>query len=87
MNEQVDKEYFDNSNFVLKFPSVDDMVDKICTQGDNVTISKIDIERAFKNLCMDPADTLKLDIIWKDDFFIDVAIAFRWVHAATPSCS
>ena len=59
MNDQVDRPLFDNSEFCLKFPSTDDIVDEICKV---VTIAKIDVVRAFRNLRVDPADALKLGI-------------------------
>ena len=42
-------------------------MNKICAQGDNFTISNIDVTRAFINLHMDLADTLKLGIRWRDN--------------------
>ena len=83
LNDQVDREQFDNSKFLLKFPSIDDIVDEICRNNDDVTIAKIDVARAFRNLRVDPADALKFGIRWKDDAFIDVSDAFGWVHGST----
>ena len=62
VNDQVDREQFDNSKVLLKFPSVDDIVNEICKKDDNITIAKIDVARAFRNICVDPADALKLGI-------------------------
>ena len=31
---------------------------------------------------MDPADAVKLGIKWQDDVFIDVSVAFDWVHGS-----
>ena len=89
VNDQVDREKFDNSEFLLKFPSVDDIVDEICRSNDDVTIAKIDMARAFRNLRVDPADALKLGIKWGNDTLIDVSVVFRWVHrsAAFQRCS
>ena len=82
VNSQVDSFNFDGSSFVLKFPSIDDIVQEICSHGDDVTIAKIDVARAFRNLRVDPADALKLGIKWQDDVFIDVSVAFGWVHGS-----
>ena len=65
--------------FSLRFPSIDDNVKEICSHKDDV-ISKIDVARAFRNLQVDPAYALKLGIIWSNDVYIDVAVAFDWVH-------
>ena len=76
LNDQVDKLAFDTSKFLLKFPSIDDIVQELCDHGDDVTIAKMDVARAFRNLRVDPADAIKLGIKWQDDIFIDVSVAF-----------
>ena len=35
---------------------------------------KVDVARAFRNLRVDPADSLKLGIKWKDAFFVDAGL-------------
>ena len=82
LNDQVDKLAFDTSKFLLQFPSIDDIVQEICNHGDNVTIAKIGVARAFRNLHVDPADAVKLGIKWHDDVFIDVSVVFKWVHGS-----
>ena len=82
LNDQVDKLAFDTSKFLLKFPSTDDIVQEICDHGDNVTIAKIDVARAFHNLHLDPADDVKLGIKWHDEVFIDISVVFGWVHCS-----
>ena len=85
LNDQVDRNLFDGLAFILKFPSVDDIVQEIVTHGDDVTLAKIDVARAFRNLHVDPADALKLGIIWGSDAYIDAAVAFGWVHGSAAS--
>ena len=82
LNDQVDRSRFDGDLFCLKFPSIDDIVQEICSHKDDVVISKIDVARAFRNLRVDPADALKLGIRWHDDVYIDVVVAFGWVHGS-----
>ena len=43
LNDQVDKLAFDTSEVLLKFPSIDDIVQELCAHGDDVTIVKIDV--------------------------------------------
>ena len=81
LNDQVDKLAFDNSKFLLKFPSIDNIVQEMCSHGD-ITIAKIDVARPFRNLRVDPADTIKLAIQWQGDVFIDVSVVFGWVHGS-----
>ena len=42
-----------------------------------------DVARAFRNLHVDPAYTLKLGIKWKNDAFIDVSVMYGWVQGST----
>ena len=83
LNGNVDKLHFDGKTFVLKFPSVDDIVNEICEYSTELLISKIDISRAFRNLRVDPADTIKFGIKWKSAFFINVAATFGWVYGSS----
>ena len=80
VNSHVDKNNFDKSPFILNFPTVDHIARDIleCTQ--DPVLFKVDVARAFRNLQVDPADSLKLGIRWQDAFFIDVGIAFGWTH-------
>ena len=82
LNDQVDRSRFDGDLFCLKFPSIDDIVREICSHTDDVVISKIDVARAFRNLRVDPADAIKLGMSWKNDVYIDAAVAFGWVHGS-----
>ena len=41
---------------VTSFPSMDDIVKEICSHGNDAIILKIDVDRAFHNLCVDPVD-------------------------------
>ena len=82
MNPHVDKNSFDEYPFTLKFPTVDHIARDIleCTQ--DPVLFKVDVARAFRNLRMDPADSLKLGIKWKDAFFVDAGVAFGWTHGS-----
>ena len=82
LNDQVDRSRFDGDLFCLRFPSIDDIVKEICSHKDDVVISKIDVARAFRNLRVDPANALKLCITWSNDIYIDVVVAFGWVHGS-----
>ena len=80
LNDQVDRSRFGGDLFSLKFPFIDDIVKEICSHKNEVVISKIDVATAFHNLCVDPADTVKLGIRWGNYVYIDVAVSFGWVH-------
>ena len=83
VNDQVDKQHFDGSEFILRFPTIDDIVAEINKLGDDVVLAKIDVSRAFRNLRVDPADTVKFGIKWEGKYFLDQAVAFGWVHGTS----
>ena len=82
VNDRVERLKFDRSDFNLKFPSIDNIVDRInCVKGE-VRLSKVDVARAFRNLRVDPADAMKLGIRWKGSYYLDRSAAFGWVHGS-----
>ena len=76
LNDAVDKLNFDARPFTLKFPSVDNIVERILQVKDPL-IFKIDVARAFRNLRVDPVDALKFGLSWRDALYID---ATSWRH-------
>ena len=83
LNDNVDKLKFDGKSFSLKFPTVDDICREICDSNTEVLLSKIDIARAFRNLRVDPADALKFGISWKGQYYLDLGVAFGWIHGSS----
>ena len=43
---------------------------------------KVDVARAFRNLRVYPADSLKIGIKWNNAFYVEVGIAFGWTHGS-----
>ena len=82
VNDRVTRDLFDGQQFLLKFPTVDHIVDQIKATKGRVLLAKIDIARAFRNLRVDPADTFKFGIKWKNKYYLDVSAAFGWVHGS-----
>ena len=56
VNSCVTRNYFDNVEFKLKYPTIDSLVEKINVIGPNALLYKIDLEREFRNLRIDPFD-------------------------------
>ena len=81
LNDAVDKCNFDARPFTLKFPSVDNIVERILQVSDPL-IFKIDVARAFRNLRVDPVDALKFGLSWRDALYIDAGVAFGWTHGS-----
>ena len=82
VNHYVDKSLFDNSHFTLRFPTVDDIVQEVKNCTEDPYLIKIDVSRAFRNLRVDPKDGLKFGIKWGDNYYIDGALVFGWVHGS-----
>ena len=82
VNDNVNRIAFDQDAFALKFPGIDDIVQKIITTDDPY-LAKIDVACAFRNLRVDQADALKFGIFWKGNYYVNVALAFGWVHGCS----
>ena len=80
MNDHVSKNLFDQIPFKLHFPTIGDLVSEINADNSEKHKFKIDIARAFRNLRVDPANTFKFGIKWEYKYYIDIAVAFGWVH-------
>ena len=89
VNDFVDKDAFDGTQFTLQFPTVDDIADDIIACGDDPVLFKIDVACAFRNLRVDPADSLKFGIQWQGNLYLNVVIVFGWTlgTAAFQLCS
>ena len=83
VNDHVSKDAFDNNKFTLKFPTIDSIVNSVKTFTDlDPVLYKIDVARAFHNLQVDPVDAVKLGMSWKGQFYLDLGIAFGWMHGS-----
>ena len=82
VNSHVQADRFDDSAFVLKFPNIDHITEDIVRCTDDCVLFKIDVARAFRNLRVDPVDSLKLGIMWNGNYYADLAVAFGWTHGS-----
>ena len=83
VNSHVDADNFDGSPFILKFPTVDDIAQDIVECNEDAFFFKVDVARAFRNLRVDPADSLKFGISWRGAYYVEVGIAFGWTHGSS----
>ena len=58
LNNQVDRSRFDGVTFRLKFPSINNIVEEILHVGEVVTLERVDLSQAFRNLRVDTGDAL-----------------------------
>ena len=56
VNAGVDKNSYLGTEFVLTFPTIDDVTDQLAQLGPGVHIYKVDISHAFRHLKIDPRD-------------------------------
>ena len=82
LNDAVTRNLFDNRPFTLHFPTVDNILDSIRGVQGTAMLAKIDVARAFRNLRVDPVDAFKFGIKWNNKYYLDVALAFGWVHGS-----
>ena len=80
LNDQVHRLIFDG--VTVKFPSIDNIVEEIINIGEDVTLAKVDVSRAFRNLRVDPGDVLNFGIQWQGCQYLDALAAFGWVHGS-----
>ena len=83
VNDFVDRDKFDGSEFALKLPTIENIAEDIRNTHDDPVMIKVDVARAFRNLRVDPADSLKFGIKWENVYYLDLAIAFGWVHGTS----
>ena len=76
VNSYIPDNVFDEMNFILKYPTIDMVIQTIKEIGPNALLYKIDLERAFRNLRVDPSVYSLLCLNWNDVTYVDVSVAF-----------
>ena len=78
VNHGVTKDMYLGTEFTLKYPSLDQITATLRKLGPAAMIYKIDISRAFRQIKVDPGDIDLLGFKCKDDYFIDLSVAFGY---------
>ena len=68
--------------FILKFPTVDNIVDSMRKLQGTAMLAKIDVVRAFHTLQVDNINTFKFGLKWHNKHYLDIALVFDWVHGS-----
>ena len=77
LNYHITKALFHGTLFTLKLRSIDPIIpDILNTEND----PEVDVASAFRNLPVDPADSLKFGLKVNCQYFLDKSVAFGWVH-------
>ena len=66
--------------FKLKFPTVDDIVDRIIALKGKCLIYKVDIRRAFRILKLDPKDIVYTGLQSQGKYYVDTSVPFGYRH-------
>ena len=65
VNSEVEKNRYLGANFLLKYPTVDDIVARLNELGPGALLYKVDMSRAFRHLRIDHGDVDLLTSIIK----------------------
>ena len=69
-------------DFILSYPSVDNIVSEVLKLGKGCQIFKVDISRAFRHVPIDPGDLDLLGLHW-GDYFLDFSLPFGFKHGSS----
>ena len=67
---------------LLKFPNIDHITEDIVRCTDDCVLFKVHVACGFRNLRVDPVDSLKFRIKWNGSYYVDLAVAFGWTHGS-----
>jgi hypothetical protein len=82
INSCVSTEAYLNQKFLLKLPTVDTICKIINSFNTPVSLFKIDLSRAFRQLPLDPLDAAFLGVAWGGQTYIDNALPFCRRHGS-----
>ena len=80
VNLDVDKNSYLATNFVLTFPTVDNITDVLNRLGTGAHLYKVDVSHAFRHVKLDPFDYDLLGLKWRDVAFYDTCLLFGSRH-------
>ena len=82
VNNGVATDRYLETEFTLKFPSIDNIVQRIVDLKGDCLLFKIDLRRAFRQLKLDPRDIRHTGLAWNGKFYIDTSIPFGYRHGS-----
>ena len=81
VNSGIAKDMYLGAKFLLNYPSVDNIIDRLIQLGPGSMLFKIDISRAFRQLKVDPGD-IDLLGLKQTSYFIDQLVPFGYRHGS-----
>ena len=82
VNDVVNQDTYLGTPFKLKFPSIDDITDRILQLEGNCLLYKIDLQRAFRHMKIDPTDIDKTGLHFEGKYYVDTSIPFGYRHGS-----
>ena len=82
VNSGVENDRYLGTDFVLTYPSIDNITSEVLKLGKGCQIFKIDISRAFRHVPIDPGDLDLLGLYW-EGHFIDRSLPFGFKHGSS----
>ena len=83
VNACVPDDKLDCLHIKLAYPTIDNLVSQISRIGPHALLYKVDLQRAYRNLRVDPLDYPAMGLKWEDRIFVDVALAFGFKGGAS----
>ena len=81
-NDMVCNNVYLGTNFKLKFSSVDDITARVQKLDVNCLLYKIDLQRAFRLLKLNPRDINKTGLHFLGEYHVDTAVPFGYRHGS-----
>ena len=82
VNLGVRKDVYLDTEFILKYPSIDRITSSLKKLGPAAMIYKIDISRAFRQIKVDPGDIDLLGFKFENKYFLDLSVTFRYQNGS-----
>ena len=65
-----------NTVYKLQYPTIDNIISTLTKLGPGTLLYKVDLSRAFRQLCIDPLDFNLLCLKWESGYFLDTFSPF-----------
>ena len=82
INSAVAADSYMGTPFSLKFPTVDDIAERIVSLQGNCVLYKVDLQRAFRQLKLDPKDIINTGLFHNELHYVDVSVPFGYRHGS-----
>lgn len=66
----------DPEQFSLQYVRVDEIISMVIQYGIGAQMAKFDVEAAYRNIPVHPADRYLLGMKWRDQYFVDLVLPF-----------